>query len=89
MSDTINISKREMETNIIKAIILFRMTEHVCIMCNIKKPIAEENTVCRAIEIFSIEMKDDQKPQTYVNRVRMVLTWEFNLGPKIKQTTSI
>ena len=83
-----------METNIIKAIILFRMTEHVCIMCNIKKPIAEENTVCRAIEIFSIEifsieMKDDQKPQTYVNRVRMVLTWEFNLGPKIKQTTSI
>ena len=28
------------------------------------------------------------KPKKYVNKVGMVLTWEINVGPKIKQTTS-
>ena len=29
------------------------------------------------------------KLKTYANKVRMVLTQEVNVGPKIKQTTSI
>ena len=31
----------------------------------------------------------DVKPQKYANKVGMVLTYEVNIGPKIKQTTSI
>ena len=29
------------------------------------------------------------KPQKYANKVRIVLTQKVNVGPKIKQTTSI
>ena len=34
------------------------------------------------------KMKGHESPKKYVNKVRMVLTQEVNIGPKIKQTTS-
>ena len=44
------------------------------------------------IKIRTIKMKEDVgdvKPKKYANKVRMVLTYDVNIGPKIKQTTSI